>query len=511
MMITKKGSLKQISAIKLILSAVEQDFNGVLYLKKEEALKILYFNQGKLLGAISNLEKDKLEKLLVKKGLVDLFTVEEINQEESIAESMGKILVEKGLVTLEKLIEITKEQFEIIVRSVLKWEDGSFQFVDDSPPTRPLSLDINILNFVFNYIIHDLDINYITGEIGSLEVKLVKNPKVEKINKYNLNEKQNLLLNRFNGLTNLEGILSTYSEENRNSVLKIIYFFLVTELLIRKDVELDVKQKFDGVKPGIRNSFTSPERPDGYVYRREKIDIQEEKKKPEKFFAIPRKPAPRGKKKSKHFNFVLILIIFILIIGGVIFLVLMPDEKIPGEEKKADREKIVDVAEKIPKVKTEEKKATEIQMKKIENGEVKKKKETKADLPQEKPALKVKKAQDEIKETPEKKEAFFYFKEGKFKMAADQWRKIIIDKKIEYSILLELDCVKESVLNAYSRIEKKDDFFILNRRMGNRICFLVLWGRFKTQSDADEAIKLVPRYFWDQSNPPQVIKLSKYL
>jgi len=511
-MIRKKGSLNQISMIKLLLSAVEEDFNGVLYLKKEEALKILYFNQGKLLGAISNLDEDKLEKLLVKKGLIDLFTVEEINQEESITESMGKILVEKGLITLDKLIEITKEQFEIVVKSILEWEDGSFQFVDDSPPTRPLTLDINILNFVFNHIIDDLDINYINEEIGSLQVKLIKNPKIEKINKYNLNEKQNLLLNRFTGLTNLDGILSTYSEENRDSVIKIIYFFLVTELLIKKDIEMGVKPEFDRKDESQkRESFTQPERPDSYTFDRKKSDIQLERRKPEKFSAAVRGPVPREKKKPKHFNFIMIFIIIILIIGGIIFILLMPDEKIPDKEKKAEGEKIIDVAEKIPQVKKEEKKSTEILMKKVGNGEGIKKEEKKQDLPQKKPAVKVDKPEKEKKEPPEKKDAIVYFKEGKFKMAADEWRKTIIEKKVEYSIMLELDCVKESVMNAYSRLENKGDFFILKRRMGNRICFLVLWGKFNIQSEADEALKLVPRYFWNQSNPPQVIKLSKYL
>jgi hypothetical protein len=484
-----------------------------LYLKKDEALKILYFSQGKLLGAISNLEEDKLEKILVKKGLVDLFTIEEINQEESITESMGKILVEKGLITLEKLIEITKEQFEIVVKSILEWEDGTFQFVDDSPPTRPLTLDINVLNFVFNYIVEDLDINFITEEIGSHEVKLVKNPNAEKVSKYNLNEKQNLLLNRFTGLTELKGILSTYSVENRDSVLRIIYFFLITELLTRKDIELDVKPAaFEREEEiPLRESVSAPERPDSYTFDRGKGDTQLEKKEPEKYVEVPRRPTVGEKKKPKHFNFILIFIILILIIGGIIFLLLMPDDKIPVEEKKREGDKIIDVAEKIPQVKKEQKKSTEIQMMKIKSQEKKGKEEKKPVVQEKKPVVEVDKPKEIKKESLEKKEAIFYFKEGKFKKAADLWRKSIIDSKVEYSILLELDCVKESVLNAYSRLENKDDFFILKRSLGDRICFLVLWGKFMTPSEADEALKLVPQYFWSQSNPPQVIKLAKYL
>jgi hypothetical protein len=47
--------------------------------------------------------------------------------------------------------------------------------------------------------------------------------------------------------------------------------------------------------------------------------------------------------------------------------------------------------------------------------------------------------------------------------------------------------------------------------MGDRFCFLVFWGKFYTPEKASEALKNIPSYFWNQSNPPQVMDLEKYL
>jgi hypothetical protein len=104
-----------------------------------------------------------------------------------------------------------------------------------------------------------------------------------------------------------------------------------------------------------------------------------------------------------------------------------------------------------------------------------------------------------------------YFREGSFIIAGDIWRQELLKAGYKYSILLELDCQKESVFNAFDRIASKSDFFILNRKSGKRTCFLVMYGRYLTRSEAAEGIDKVPKYFWQQASPPQVMELAKYL
>ncbi len=44
-----------------------------------------------------------------------------------------------------------------------------------------------------------------------------------------------------------------------------------------------------------------------------------------------------------------------------------------------------------------------------------------------------------------------------------------------------------------------------------RNCFLVLWGQFTSQQEAESAIKGVPQYFWQQQSPPRDLELRPYL
>jgi hypothetical protein len=105
-----------------------------------------------------------------------------------------------------------------------------------------------------------------------------------------------------------------------------------------------------------------------------------------------------------------------------------------------------------------------------------------------------------------------HFNDGDFRAAADAWRAEIIAAQTKFSILLEMDCLKDSVRIAYRQLEDKGGFFLLNKRSRDgRGCWLVLWGRYRTADEAALGLKLLPQYFWKQSEPPSVIELDPYL
>jgi len=74
-----------------------------------------------------------------------------------------------------------------------------------------------------------------------------------------------------------------------------------------------------------------------------------------------------------------------------------------------------------------------------------------------------------------------------------------------------MDCIEQSVRSAYQQITGKENFFILNRVKDGRSCWLVLWGKFRSQNEATQNLKLIPEYFFKQSEPPAAIELQPYL
>jgi hypothetical protein len=596
-MLSEKGSLRETPALKLLLTIFEQGLTGILYIKREDILKVLYFSRGKLIWAISNSDVDKLENLLLSRGLVDPVAIKKIKTQARVSDSIGKLLVEQGLITLEELIGATKEQLRRIIISVLKWKDGGFQFIKDAPPERLLSLDLEITQFVVDFIVEEVELSEIWKEIGSLQVEFIKNPDEQKLAKYHLSDKQKELLNSFDGEKKLEAILSRHASGHRESLLKIIYFFLMAELLIKKAFELSDLSLFDAYKgldvfepdPGEKKNdtpkhleppvapepaeesvtlfkpvdqeeeeFNAPDQPgeeEGgpYIYDKDSgrnaAPAMEDTEPPlppmpadNKSKAIPPLPimgeSSGGKKPVKIFNIILIMIFLIFFIGGVIFL-LLPlvnnSDSMKDILKEADKKGVKDIItieEKKPpplKTDTEQAKATSPGSV-IEEPEEKTAKATTDQKQEEKvPDTTPKTREPETKEPVQKsdknkkdntpptpslfpgKSAISYFREGNYITAGDVWKKELVKAGVKYGILLEMDCLKESVKNAFGRLENTADFFILNRSIGRKTCFLVMWGKFHSESEATDAIKSIPSYFWQQKDPPEVIDLSPYL
>ncbi|MCU0285741.1 MAG: DUF4388 domain-containing protein [Acidobacteria bacterium] len=524
-MISEKGTLKETPVMKLLLGIFEQTLTGILYLKNEEILKVLYFNRGKLIWAISNSNEDKLENILAARDIVDPASLLKIKREAHVSESIGKILVEKGLITLEELIESSKIQLKRIIISILKWKVGGFQFVKDAPPERLLSLDLSIINFIIDFILDEMEISNIWKEIGSLQVELMKNPDEEKLNKYRLSEKQLILLNSFTGKDKLETVLSRYSGRHRESLLKIIYFFLMSGLLIKKEFELADSSVFE--EPGDTTfDYLHPDKPKQTEKKPAETNLKQPENPAESFMSHSQEvdeslsqdvppgsidvegPIDNGAKIKKIKMASLILVIFILLLGGTILLILPhllndnPMDKMKSASNISPaEEKIINVEERKPMAaKLEEPKIdTQFQPEpdKKAFGDLEKVEEEKGNL--EEPKL------------PPGKSALAYFLEGNLITAGDIWRQELINTGIAYSILLELDCRKESVIDAFDRLENKDGFFILNKPAGEQICFLVLWGKYRDKKDAEAGLKLIPKYFWQQPDHPGVIEVTKYL
>lgn len=234
-MISEKGMLRDTPAIKLLLAIFEQRLTGILYLKRDDTLKVFYFNRGKFTWAISNADEDRLETLLIDRKLIDGDTVELFRKSVKAPESLGKTLVENGLLTLENLVAMTRAQLEKIVASVLSWTNGGFQFVRDTPPERLVSLDLEIPIMVHHCVQEYLEMDLLWKEIGTLQLNLQITADTAKLSLYPLSEHQKEIMAAFRQPAQLETILPRFAGTPKHSILKSIYFLLVSGLLLRTD------------------------------------------------------------------------------------------------------------------------------------------------------------------------------------------------------------------------------------------------------------------------------------
>lgn len=236
-MIPDQGTLTETAPVKLLLSLYEQDQTGILYFRQNEVLKVFYLNRGRISWAISADEADRVDHVLLAKKLVDPNALAPYQAGNKISETFGKILVENGVITLEVLIQATREQARLIALSVLRWSTGNYQLVQEPPPNRMMSLDLEIPAIVIQYVLGQMDVNIVWEELGSMSGELQMNPDPAKTSRYPLDAEMQGVLSRFSRPQRLESVLLDYPAEGKYRILKILYFFLLSGLLAKKEAE----------------------------------------------------------------------------------------------------------------------------------------------------------------------------------------------------------------------------------------------------------------------------------
>lgn len=561
-MFPDQGTLNETAPAKLLLSYYEQNQTGILYFRQNEILKVFYLNRGKISWAISSDEADKIEHILLARKMVTPELLSPYQSGGKIAESFGKILVENGVLSLEGLIAATREQVRQIATSVLRWSSGNYQLVQESPPTRLVSLDLEIPGLINDYVLSQMDVNIAWEELGSLSGELEQASLPGKKNLYPLDIEQQDVFSRFQKPQRLEKVLLDFPAERKYRILKILYFFLLSGLLTKKEAEkspslgfneLDslfgqappaAPAKIDLEMPALINEaeiqdIPLPELPDVSVLEDGEearvapqelpdLNLPESPEIKEEIKEIPaavvvEKAAPRiqpllkpEKQKPRWMN-IGFLSILLAVAGFGVFLWLT---RVPGTEKapeprpaaarKPSPKKARPAGSQTGKA-TVPSQAPPTRIDPLPPG-------GKSAAPADAGAAVEEKAKPQVASQPlpgpaaGAAQAQKYFSSGDFSGAGELWRQELIASGVRYSILLEMDCLKASVRIAYRQATDRDNFFVLNKTSRDgRHCWLALWGRYRTQEEAALGLKLIPQYFWKQSEPPSVIELQPYL
>ncbi len=546
----EQGTLKDITAAQLLLKAFSEDLNGVLYLKREEILKELYLKDGKLVWAVSNSDVDMLENILVSENKVDAQTISLLKSESKNMVDLGKSLVEKGILSFEEFVSYSKNQLDKILTSVLKWSDGVYYFSKDVPAETYISLEINPKDYIYNFIKNQLDMGFIWTRIGSLQEELEQTKDETLIEKFDLSMEELELFDKFMGDLSIEMISLNFPGMAKEEILKTIYFFMLAGLLIEKSDHLhespgesilisDKDQKIndevfnkDAISEDIEKINLDVPVFEESVIPEENYKIEEDDSHDLSFTSvdndIPEKKEislsdqlldeikkEDSKKKSKLINVFLVLILMLFIIAGLIFIFLSPEDRakiIPGFGNEPE---VADISDNLKPTEVKEKKiiinpGDETIDKNVADGKVQVEKESPPES-NEKKKVERKTEPVKIKNITPEIDPFEKLRQRKLSEAGKIWKNKILSQSNRFSILLEMDCMKASVMNAYKQSGNSREFLILNINRGNRQCYLVLFGIYTDKNSAESFLKTVPQYFWNQENPPKVLDLTPYL
>ncbi len=121
-----QGQLDEHPLAELIREIVAAGLSGSLRLSRERAKVAIYFEEGQLVFATSNLRAHRLREVVKRNGLTDAHVAE--FPFKTSDEELAAAMIQRGVLRPETLAAIRVNQVADVLRLALLWTDGAWEF-----------------------------------------------------------------------------------------------------------------------------------------------------------------------------------------------------------------------------------------------------------------------------------------------------------------------------------------------------------------------------------------------
>jgi DNA-binding response OmpR family regulator len=128
----------------LVTAFYQAQKTGELLLTRGKILKVVYFEQGQPVFALSNVAADRFGQFLVRVGKIkEPQLAEAVARAKPARRRTGDVLLEMGLLKDAERLYFVGQQIKAIIYSLFAWEDGRYQIsFQDKAVTQAIKLDI---------------------------------------------------------------------------------------------------------------------------------------------------------------------------------------------------------------------------------------------------------------------------------------------------------------------------------------------------------------------------------
>ncbi len=114
-------------------------WRGELLVENDDRVRSVFFENGNVVGAHTNVEDERLGSVLYRYGALDAAQRDQILTQATSGRRFGEVALDLGLLTREALYAHISKQIEEIVFATLTVADGTFFFLDGFDPARLVS------------------------------------------------------------------------------------------------------------------------------------------------------------------------------------------------------------------------------------------------------------------------------------------------------------------------------------------------------------------------------------
>jgi hypothetical protein len=132
--VTTPGALCDVLAL-----LAQTGWRGELVVEDSEALRSVYFDQGNVVGATTNVEGERIGAVLYRYGAIDESALERVLELVHAGKRFGQAALELGVIPRDRLYHYIQRQIEEIVFATLMVSDGTFFFLDGYDESKLVS------------------------------------------------------------------------------------------------------------------------------------------------------------------------------------------------------------------------------------------------------------------------------------------------------------------------------------------------------------------------------------
>jgi curved DNA-binding protein CbpA len=128
-MISPSGDIKNMTLPWLFQDLRIDKQTGTIVFSRDTEIKKVFFKNGDILYASSNLDEDRLGEFLVRTGKISVAQFEKSSEVViKTGKKLGAVLFEMGGLTAQDLVAQVKLQVKEIIIKLFSWRDGQYQF-----------------------------------------------------------------------------------------------------------------------------------------------------------------------------------------------------------------------------------------------------------------------------------------------------------------------------------------------------------------------------------------------
>ena len=244
-----QGSLTERGVADIIRDIQTNGKTGILHLERDEFSKRLYFLDGSIVFANSDVDSDRLGQVLLSTGIIDGPSYERaVRAMKKTRRRLGRTLVALGNIQEDRLDQTICEQIQRIIYSVFSWESGEYKFETiDKPVEDDLARTLSTDEIVLEGVRSMATASTIRHAIGDPD-RILQNVEGVAVDEKNvtLTASEGFVLSRVDGKTSVAEI-AAISPLDDDETFRCIYGLISTGIL-RLD---DTKGKATGRMPRV--------------------------------------------------------------------------------------------------------------------------------------------------------------------------------------------------------------------------------------------------------------------